>query len=229
MHDERAFDDLGALVQGTRGAILFKAAKAQEGGPEGSEYQNLEIRDAGAYEALHGSREAAKKAFLDWVWAQVAPDAALLEEWKVEKVERPAQFRPLTEKELASLLDAVARALGGKPYMMESSSATEPADIARRAAADALIERLRGTALDHRMESTAQMQVGKGKAFGPSVRVYDLIGKRIGLLTERGAVEEIRLREQERTHIRYFMVSMLLELHKKGDLAQMLAAAESGG
>jgi hypothetical protein len=229
IHDERALDDLGTLVQGTRGSVLFKAAKAQEGGPEGSAYQNLEIRDPGAYEALHGARQAAKKAFLDWVWTQVAPEAAPLEAWKVEKIGRPAQFRPMTEKELAPLIEAVARSLGEKPFMMESSPATEQADIACENAVDALIERLRGTALDYRMESTGQVRVAKEQALGPSVRVYDLIGKRIELLTECGAVEEIRLRKQERTYIRYTLVSTLLEIHKAGGLAETLATAESGG
>jgi serine/threonine protein kinase len=229
LHDERAFDDLGALAQGTRGAVLFKAAKAQDGGPEGSEYQNLEIRDAGAYEALHGPREAAKRAFLEWVRAQVAPDDAPLPEWTVEKIGRPAAFRPLTESELVPLLGAVAQSLGGKSFMMESSPATEPADIARRAAVDALIEKLRGSALDYLMESTGQVRVGQGKAFGPSVRVYDLLGKRIELLAERGAVEEIRLRRQERTYIRYFIVSMLLDSHKAGGLSETLSTAENGG
>lgn len=228
LHDERAFDDLGALVQGTRGAVLFKAAKAKEGGPEGSEYQNLEIRDAGAYEALHGARDAAKKAFLDWVWAQVAPEAAPLEAWTVEKAPRPAEFRPLAEAELAPLLDAVTRSLGGKPLMMDNSPAAEPADIARAAALDALMERLRGTALDHRMESTGNVKVGKAEPLGPSVRVYDLLGKRIELLAERGATEEIRLRMQERAYIRYFLVSMLLETQKAGGLAEMISTAERG-
>ena len=224
-HGERAFDDLGALVQGTRGALLFKAAKTREGGPSGTEFQNLENRDPSAYETLHGPGEVAQKAFLDWVWRQVEPHAAQLAEWKMEKAERPSEFRPLTEQELVACLDALKQALGEKPYLTENLPVSDPTDGARRAAADALMARLRGTALDHWLDANGQMQIGREPPFGPSVRAFDLIGQRIELLCERGAIGEIRLRVQEQANIRRFIVGQLMELQKNGRLSRVLGEA----
>lgn len=229
MNDERAWDDLGSLAQGTRGAVFFKAATIEEGGPEGTDYQNLELRDDGAYAALHGAKETAKKSFLDWMWGQVEPNADPLGDWKIETRQPPEAFRPLAEAELAAAIDAVHAALNGKPFMDEIASAAEPGDLARRAAVDSLLELLRGTALDHWRGTNSWIIIGKEEPIAASVHTHDLLVARIAELAKRGAVVDIRLRNQERFSIRSSIVRWLLEARKTGELASILAAAGNAG
>jgi serine/threonine protein kinase len=204
-----SFADLGALVQGTKGAVLFQAAMTKPSAPESSESQNLVYRDPEAYRLINGARLKAEAAFLRWVWQQVEPGSAEIPGPESLSMDPTAAFRDLDTARLLALFAEHEEIERRAPQ-----PTGEPEEIARHRARrdanrDALFATLDGTELDRFIEQNTGIRIGDNPAIRPCVRLYRVLAAMIAPLVERGQTQELDLRIQQRDAVENMILRQL--------------------
>lgn len=189
--------DLGSLVLGTRGEVLWRASRLRSASPGGTADDRTQY-DREGRQLLHAPAEQARKDFLAWLWAQVSPGEPALPD--LTQFRRPAETptRPVDKMRLQALLDAYQALIQSKTGDTEEERLA--AWSALRQSQAAIVAELLGTDIDLAMER-AEATTTERNAMPISAHNDGELEKLVRQAADRGQLHELeRLRHQREMH-----------------------------
>ncbi len=189
--------DLGSLVLGTRGEVLWRASRLRSASPGGTADDRTQY-DREGRQLLHAPAEQAQKDFLAWLWAQVSPGEPALPD--LTQFRRPAETptRPVDKARLQALLDAYQVLIQSRTGDTEEERLA--AWSALRQSQAAIIAELQGTDIDLAIER-APVTTNEKNAMPISAHNDGELERLIRQAADRGQLHELeRLRHQLELH-----------------------------